>query len=79
MKKIKTLAFIGIISIAYFVGMIMGFGLCATTQSINATPSTANVQNMNMSSGVNTQSVYIEGQQYIVFTSGRPSMAVVKK
>ena len=79
MKKIKTLAFIGIISIAYFIGMIVGFGLCATTQTVNATPSTTNIQNMNMSPSVNTQSVYVEGQRYIVFTSGSTSMAVVKK
>lgn len=79
MKKIKTLAFIGIISIAYFIGVIIGFGLCVTTQTVNATPSTTNVQNMNTSSVINTHSVYVEGQRYIVFTSGRPSMAVVKK
>ena len=76
MRKFKFFAFIGIISIAYFVGMIIGFGLCASTQTVNATPITTN---MNMSPSVNTQSIYIEGQRYIVFTSGSSSMAVIKK
>ena len=29
--------------------------------------------------GINTQTVYVDGQRYIVFTSGSSSMAVVKK
>ena len=36
-----------------------------------------NVQNTQAS--VNTQTVYVDGQKFIVFTSGCSSMAIVKK
>lgn len=79
MKKIKFFAFIGMLTIAYIIGGIMGFAICATTSKANAkpTPIVTNVQNTQ--SSINTQTVYVDGQRYIVFTSGSSSMAVVKK
>ena len=79
MKKIKLFAFIGMLTIAYVIGGIMGFALCASTPTVNAnpTPIVTNVQNTQ--SSINTQTVYVDGQRYIVFTSGSSSMAVVKK
>lgn len=79
MKKIKLFAFIGMLTIAYVIGGIMGFALCASTPTVNAnpTPVVTNVQNTQAS--INTQTVYVDGQRYIVFTSGCSSMAVVKK
>lgn len=79
MKKIKFFAFIGMLTIAYVIGGIMGFALCASTPTVNAnpTPVVTNVQNTQAS--INTQTVYVDGQRFIVFTSGCSSMAVVKK
>lgn len=79
MKKIKFFAFIGMLTITYVIGGIMGFALCASTPTVNAnpTPVVTNVQNTQAS--VNTQTVYVDGQKFIVFTSGCSSMAVMKK
>ena len=79
MKKIKFFAFIGMLTIAYVIGGIMGFAFCTSTSTVNAnpTPIVTNVQNTQ--SSINTQTVYVDGQRYIVFTSGSSSMAVVKK
>ena len=74
MRKIKIFAFIGMLTIAYLIGGIMGFGLCASIQPANA--STNSIQNIN--STINTQTVWVNGQQYIVFTSSASSMAVIK-
>ena len=77
MKKIKIFAFIGMLTIAYIIGGIMGFALCASTQVANAkVESIQNVQNMQYS--VNTQTIYIDGKKYTVFTSGSTSMFVIK-
>ena len=77
MKKIKIFAFIGMLTVAYLVGGIMGFALCASTQVANA--KIENVQNIqNMQYSVNTQTVYIDGKKYTVFTSGSTSMFVIK-
>jgi hypothetical protein len=79
MKKIKLFAFIGMLTIAYVIGGIMGFALCASTPTVNANPApiVTNVQNTQAS--INTQTVYVDGQRYIVFTSGYSSMYVIKK
>jgi hypothetical protein len=79
MKKIKFFAFIGMLTISYVIGGIMGFAFCASTSTVNANtaPVVTNVQNTQAS--INIQTVYVDGQRYIVFTSGCSSMAVVKK
>lgn len=76
MRKIKIFAFIGMLTIAYLVGGIMGFDLCASTQTANA-----NVNTIMDTQGdqINTQTIYVNGQQFIVFTSSRSSMFVVRK
>lgn len=75
MRKIKIFAFIGMLTIAYLVGGIMGFGLCASIQPANA--NTNSIQNIQ--STINTQTIWVDGQRYVVFTSGSSSMAVIKK
>jgi len=79
MKKIKLFAFIGMLTIAYVIGGIMGFVLCASTPTVNANPAPIVTSVQNTQSSINTQTVYVDGQRYIVFTSGSSSMAVVKK
>ena len=79
MKKIKFFAFIGMLTIAYIIGGIMGFALCASTSTVNANPTPIVTSVQNTQSSINTQTVYVDGQRYIVFTSGSSSMAVVKK
>jgi hypothetical protein len=79
MKKIKFFAFIGMLTIAYVIGGIMGFALCASTPTVNANPAPIVTSVQNTQSSINTQTVYVDGQRYIVFTSGSSSMAVVKK
>ena len=77
MKKIKFFALIGIITISFMLGGISGFVFCKTTPTAAAAPIVTNVQNTQ--SSISTQTVYVDGQRYIVFTSGSSSMAVVKK
>ena len=79
MKKIKLFAFIGMLTIAYVIGGIMGFAFCASTSTVNANPTPIVTSVQNTQSSINTQTVYVDGQRYIVFTSGSSSMAVVKK
>lgn len=79
MKKIKFFAFIGMLTIAYVIGGIMGFAFCASTSTVNANPNPIVTSVQNTQSNINTQTVYVDGQRYIVFTSGSSSMAVVKK
>lgn len=79
MKKIKLFAFIGMLTIAYIIGGIMGFAFCASTSTVNANPTPIVTSVQNTQSNINTQTVYVDGQRYIVFTSGSSSMAVVKK
>jgi len=79
MKKIKFFAFIGMLTIVYVIGGIMGFAICASTSTVNATPTPIVTSVQNTQSSINTQTVYVDGQRYIVFTSGSSSMAVVKK
>ena len=79
MKKIKLFAFIGMLTIAYVIGGIMGFALCASTTTVNANSAPIVTSVQNTQSSINTQTVYVDGQRYIVFTSGSSSMAVVKK
>ena len=75
MRKIKFFAFIGMLTIAYLIGCIMGFGLCASIQ-----PANANINSIqNVQSTINTQTIWVDGQRYVVFTSGSSSMAVIKK
>lgn len=75
----KWYTIIGVVVIAYVIGFIMGFSICATTPKAHAaqTPIMTNVQNTQ--SNINTQTVYVDGQRFIVFTSGYSSMAVVKR
>lgn len=70
---------IGVVVIAYVIGFIMGFSICTTTPKAYAarTPNITNVQNTQ--SLVNTQTMYVDGQRYIVFTSNASSMTVIKK
>jgi hypothetical protein len=79
MKKIKLFAFIGMLTIAYVIGGIMGFAFCASTSTVNANPAPIVTSVQNTQSNIYTQTVYVDGQRYIVFTSGSSSMAVVKK
>ena len=79
MKKIKLFAFVGMLTIAYVIGGIMGFAFCASTSTVNANPVPVVNNAQNTQSSINTQTVYVDGQRYIVFTSGSLSMAVVKK
>ena len=79
MKKIKLFAFIGMLTIAYVIGGIMGFAFCASTSKVNANPAPIVTSLQNTQSSINTQTVYVDGQRYVVFTSGSSSMAVVKK
>ena len=79
MKKIKLFAFIGMLTITYVIGGIMGFVLCTSTPTVNANPAPIVTSVQNTQSSINTQTVYVDGQRYIVFTSGSSSMAVVKK
>ena len=82
MRKFKLFAFVGIIIISYVIGGIMGFALCASTPSANANPAPAvtNVQNtQNTQSNVYTQTMYVDGQRYVVFTSSASSMFVIRK
>lgn len=76
---VKFYAVVGIIAISYFLGFILGFGVCASSTKSYA-KSIPNIMNtQNMQSNVNAQTIYFEGQKYIVFTSGSSSMAVIKK
>ena len=65
--------------IEFVFGGIMGFVFFASMSTVNAnpTPIVTNVQNTQAS--INTQTVYVDGQRYIVFTSGCSSMHVIKK
>ena len=79
MKKIRFFAFIGMLTIAYVIGGIMGFAFCASTSTVNANPAPVVTNVQNTQANVNTQTVYVDGQKFIVFTSGSSSIAVVKK
>ena len=77
MRKIKIFAFIGMLTVAYLVGGIMGFALCASTQVANA--KVENVQDMmSRPSNVDVNTIYHNGRRYTVFESGRSSMFVIK-
>ena len=80
MKRIRFYAFIGMLTIAYLIGCIMGFALCAssTKSYAKSVPVIMDVQN-TQSNVCNAQTIYVEGQKYVVFTSGSSSMAVIKK
>ena len=79
MKNIKFFAFIGMLTIAYVIGGIMGFAFCASISTVNANPAPAVTNTQNTQTSISSQIVYVDGQRYIVFTSGSYSMAVVKK
>jgi len=76
---VKFYALVGIIAISYFLGFILGFAFCASSTKANAKPIPDVMNTQNTQSNVNTQTVYVDGQRYIVFTSGYSSMAVIKK
>ena len=57
----------------------MGFAFCASSTKSYADPIPAVMNTQNTQSNVNTQTIYVEGQKYIVFTSGCSSMTVIKK
>lgn len=76
---VKFYALVGIVAISYFLGFILGFAFCASSTKSYADPIPAVMNTQNMQSNVNTQTIYFEGQKYIVFTSGSSSMAVIKK
>lgn len=75
----KWYVVIGIVIVAYALGFILGFASCSTTPKANAAqiPNITNVQNTQAL--VNTQTMYVNGQRYVVFTSNASSMAVIKK
>lgn len=79
MKKIKTFAFIGIFTVAYFCGYLMGLGIGTITTKANAAPVPIVNNVQNTQANINSQIVYVDGQKYVVFTSGYSSMAAVKK
>jgi hypothetical protein len=79
MKKIKFFVFIGMLTISYVIGGIVGFAFGASTSTVNANPTPVVTNVQNTQAIINTQTVYVDGQRYIVFTSGSSSMAVVKK
>lgn len=68
MKKIKTFVFIGIITVAYFCGYVMGLGMSTITTKANATPNHI-VNNVNNTTGqwANYEIIYVNGKSYIVF------------
>ena len=76
---VKFYALVGVIVLGYFLGLIMGFELCASSTKSYAKPVPVVMDVQNTQSNVNTQTIYVEGQKYIVFTSGSSSMTVIKK
>jgi len=74
MKKIKTYLLIAVFSLVSFIA---GLTISEVNASVNTVNSVQSVQNTQ--SNIYTQTVYVDGQRYIVFTSGSSSMAVVKK
>ena len=76
---VKFYALVGVVALGYFLGLIMGFALCASSTKSYAEPVPDVMNTQNIQSNVNTQTIYVEGQKYIVFTSGSSSMAVIKK
>lgn len=79
MKRIRFYALIGIITISFLIGSIMGFGLCSSIQIANAKPIPDVMNIQNTQANINTQVMYVDGQRYVVFTSGSSSMVVIKK
>ena len=77
MKKIKIFAFIGMLTIAYLIGGIMGFALCSTTTTANANPIpiVTNTQNVQ---GVSYDNVYVNGTRYTVFMGPTGDIEVVR-
>jgi hypothetical protein len=77
MKKIKIFAFIGMLTIAYLIGGIMGFTLCSTTTTANANPIpiVTNTQNIQ---GIAYDYVYVNGTRYLVFMSQTGDIEVVR-
>jgi len=69
MKKVKIYFLIAVFSIISFIA-----GLTISEAKANINP-LGDIQ----SSGVRTQTIYVEGQRYVVFTSGYSSMFVIKK
>ena len=72
MKKIKLFAFIGMLTIAYVIGGIIGFAFCASTQkaeaNTNKTTFTIPESNeMYIGSNVEHKRVYVNGRYYVVF------------
>lgn len=65
MKNFKNYLLITICSLMSFVA---GLTIHEAKASVN-----------EMHYGINTQTVYVDGQRYIVFTSGSSLMAVIKK
>lgn len=74
MKRIKFFVLMGMLSIAFLLGGVVGITLYETS-----TKAHAEVVNVNSGERVIYESVYVDGQRYIVFTSGSSSMAVIKK
>jgi len=69
MKKFKTYLLIAIFSLMSFVA------------GLTISEAKASVNNFNeiQADRIDTQTIYVDGQRYVVFTSGRSSMFVIKK
>ncbi len=75
MKKIKNYFLIVIFSIISFIA-----GLTISEAKANINP-LGDIQSSDIGhhAGVRTQTIYVDGQRYVVFTSGYSSMFVIKK
>lgn len=62
---------------SFMLGFILCLGISNAYANSSSNPIVTNVQNMQ--GNVSTQIVYVEGQRYVVFTSGASSLAVIKK
>ena len=78
MRRIKFLALVGIVTIAYIIGICIGFGICATTQSATAKPIVTNVQSTHSTQNVSYDYIYVNGTRYIVFMSSTGDIEVVR-
>jgi len=68
MKKFKNYLLISIFSLISF---LVGLTISEAKASINSTN--------EIQLGVHHQTIYVDGEKYVVFTSSSSSMAVIKK
>jgi hypothetical protein len=74
MNKVKNYV---IMFIVFICGLIVGGNIQLAYANESGVTNTQNIMNTNAT--INTQTIYVDGQRYIVFTSGSSSIAVIKK